>query len=164
MTGIFCYALDFYDLYAGQPVYGWSCTRSGVGLCRWSFGLGFIILFPHGVKGGILAYCYAFSAMIVCGLSIPVGAPALKIVVSSGGFRTTYSKGSCFATFYLLCLRLRCAGALVSIIAEGNILETILVIAQIQDERVRRVSGMGRSWSSPCSGGCAHISIIYVGG
>ena len=35
MTGIFCYALDFYDLYAGQSVYGWSYTRSGVGLCRW---------------------------------------------------------------------------------------------------------------------------------
>lgn len=37
----------------------------------------------------------------------------------------------------------------VSNIAEGNILETILVIAQIQGERVRSVSDMGRSWSSP---------------
>ena len=49
---------------------------------------------------------YAFSAMIACGRSILVDAPSLKIVVSSGGFLTIYCKGSFFATFYRLCLRL----------------------------------------------------------
>ena len=44
--------------------------------------------------------------MIACGRSILVGAPSLKIVVSSGGFLTIYCKGSFFATFYRLCLRL----------------------------------------------------------
>ncbi len=72
----------------------------GAGL---SLGLG---VCPHGVQGGILAYFYAFSAMIACGRSILVGAPSLKIVVSSGGFLTIYCKGSFFATFYRLCLRL----------------------------------------------------------
>ena len=67
---------------------------AGIGVC------------PHGVQGGILAYFYAFSAMIACGRSILVGAPSLKIVVSSGGFLTIYCKGSFFATFYRLCLRL----------------------------------------------------------
>ena len=44
--------------------------------------------------------------MIACGRSILVGAPSLKIVVSSGGFLTIYCKGSFFVTFYRLCLRL----------------------------------------------------------
>ena len=73
--------------------------------CRLGFLAG-IGVCPHGVQGGILAYFYAFSAMIACGRSILVGAPSLKIVVSSGGFLTIYCKGSFFATFYRLCLRL----------------------------------------------------------
>ena len=52
--------------------------------CRLGFLAG-IGVCPLGVQGGILAYFYAFSAMIACGRSILVGAPSLKIVVSSGG-------------------------------------------------------------------------------
>ena len=61
---------------------------------------------PHGIQGGILVYCYSISTLILCGRSILVGAPSLKIVVSSGGFLTIYCKGSFFANFYRLCLRL----------------------------------------------------------
>ena len=79
---------------AGSRALAGSGALAGRGVC------------PHGVQGGILAYFYAFSAMIACGRSILVGAPSLKIVVSSGGFLTIYCKGSFFATFYRLCLRL----------------------------------------------------------
>ena len=79
---------------AGRGALAGSRALAGRGVC------------PHGVQGGILAYFYAFSAMIACGRSILVGAPSLKIVVSSGGFLTIYCKGSFFATFYRLCLRL----------------------------------------------------------
>ena len=79
---------------AGSGTLAGSRALAGIGVC------------PHGVQGGILAYFYAFSAMIACGRSILVGAPSLKIVVSSGGFLTIYCKGSFFATFYRLCLRL----------------------------------------------------------
>ena len=79
---------------AGSRALAGSGALAGRGVC------------PHGVQGGILAYFYAFSAMIACGRSILVGAPSLKIVVSSGGFLTIYCKGSFFATFYHLCLRL----------------------------------------------------------
>lgn len=83
-----------------------SRALAGLGFLARSRALAGIGVCPHGVQGGILAYFYAFSAMIACGRSILVGAPSLKIVVSSGGFLTIYCKGSFFATFYRLCLRL----------------------------------------------------------
>ena len=83
-----------------------SRALAGHGALAGSRALPEIGVCPHGVQGGILAYFYAFSAMTACGRSILVGAPSLKIVVSSGGFLTIYCKGSFFATFYRLCLRL----------------------------------------------------------
>ena len=123
-----------------------------------------LMVCPHGVKDSILSYCYAISTLIFCGRSILSGAPALKGIVFFGGFYSAYLKGGTLALFYLLCFRRGWICAAVGIISEGNLLETLRIIAQIQGERVRRISGMRRSWSSPCSGGCAHISLIYVGG
>ena len=91
---------------AGYPRYIRRRRSCRLGFLAGSRALAGIGVCPHGVQGGILAYFYAFSAMIACGRSILVGAPSLKIVVSSGGFLTIYCKGSFFATFYRLCLRL----------------------------------------------------------
>ena len=91
---------------AGYPRYIRRRRSCRLGFLAGSGALAGIGVCPHGVQGGILAYFYAFSAMTACGRSILVGAPSLKIVVSSGGFLTIYCKGSFFATFYRLCLRL----------------------------------------------------------
>ena len=101
-------------------LWSWPDTHGifGVGVAVGSsFSLGAGLLLGAGFSLGLgfahtayrvvsLLIFYAFSAMIACGRSILVGAPSLKIVVSSGGFLTIYCKGSFFATFYRLCLRL----------------------------------------------------------
>ena len=147
---------DFYI--AEQILEGAIVVRLG----RRSAGVGSIVFFPNGVKGGILAYCYAIAANKLCGRSIFIGAPALKGIVFSGGLLSAYCKGGTLALFYPLCFRRGCICTAVCIISEGNVLETHRIIAQIQGERVRRISGMRRSGSSPCAGSVAHISLIYV--
>ena len=84
---------------AGYPRYIRRRRSCRLGFLAGSGALAGIGVCPHGVQGGILAYFYAFSAMIACGRSILVGAPSLKIVVSSGGFLTIYCKGSFFCHF-----------------------------------------------------------------